>query len=206
MKAIGKLLMYAIAFICVAPWAGVEKFLRAIFKRDVLFAGQAELLSLVPGKTGSYFRNVYYYLTLEHCPLHCRFLLGSMFTHSQARVGERVYVGAHCLLGMVEIGDDTMLADHVYVLSGSAQHGIDDPTLPFQQQAGTFTRIAIGKNVWIGTNTVVMADVGEDCIIGAASNVTKSVPDGHVAAGNPARTIRKTFPESQESKSRPTPA
>lgn len=188
-----KLVLSGVAVVLVSPWALLERLLRAIAKRDVLFAGQAEFFSLFPGKTGSYLRNGYYFLTLEACPLECVFLVGTMFTHSQARVGHRVYIGAHCIVGMAEIGDDTMFADHVYVLSGSGQHGTEDPALPFQQQPGTFTRIRIGKNCWLGTNIVVMAHIGSDCLVGAGSVVTKEVPDGHVAAGNPARIIRKTF-------------
>lgn len=195
MKRTLKLLVSAVAILLVSPLALLELLLRALARRDVLFAAQAELLSLFPGKSGSYLRNAYYFLTLESCPLECCFLVGTMFTHSQARIGRRVYVGAHCILGMTDIGDDTMLADHVYILSGSAQHGTQDPTLPFQQQPGTFTTVRVGANSWIGTNVVVMANIGNDCLVGAGSVVTREVPSGHVAAGNPARIVRKTFPE-----------
>lgn len=193
MKRALKLVIYGVAVVLVSPWALLERLLRALAGRDVLFAGQAEFFSLFPGKLGSCLRNGYYFLTLESCPLECVFLIGTMFTHSQARVGRRVYIGANCIIGMTELGDDTMFADHVYVLSGSAQHGTQDPMLPFQQQPGTFTRIHIGQNCWVGTNVVVMADIGSDCLIGAGSVVTKAVPSGHVAAGNPARILRKTF-------------
>jgi acetyltransferase-like isoleucine patch superfamily enzyme len=85
-----------------------------------------------------------------------------------------------------------MLADHVYILSGGHQHSTVDPTLPFQDQPQTFTRVHIGRNTWIGTNTVVMADIGDNCVIGAGSVVTRPVPSNTVAVGNPARVIRST--------------
>lgn len=190
MKTVIKAIVHGIALLLVLPFALLEKAARALAGRDVFFAGQAEFFSLFPGKAGSYLRNAFYFLTLQRCPLHLRFLLGTMFTHSEAQLGERVYFGAHCIIGMAKIGDDTLLADHVYVLSGRHQHGTTDSAAPIQDQPQTFTQVTIGKNVWIGTNSVIMADVGDDCIIGAGSVVVRPIPSGSVAVGNPAKVIR----------------
>jgi virginiamycin A acetyltransferase len=186
----------AIALILVAPFAGLERLLRAIWKRDVLFTGQAEFLSLFPAKLGRYLRNAYYYYTLRKCPLDCCFMMGVTFTHSETEVGSRVYVGAYSILGMVNIGDDTMISDHVYVLSGRNQHGTSNPDVPFQEQPQTFSTVSIGVNSWIGANAVVMANVGRNCVIGAASVVARDIPDYSVALGAPARVIKSTRPES----------
>jgi len=53
--------------------------------------------------------------------------------------------------------------------------------------------IVIGDNVWIGHDSVVMpgVEIGSGSIVGARSVVTESVPDLAVAAGNPARVIRR---------------
>lgn len=52
--------------------------------------------------------------------------------------------------------------------------------------------ITIGNNVWIGGNVVVLPGVaiGDNTVIGAGSVVTKDVPDGVLALGNPCRVIR----------------
>lgn len=191
MRAAVKAVMKTIALLLTGPLALVERLARLLVGKDVLFAGQAELLSLVPGKTGSYLRNAYYWLTLKECSMDARFLLGAMFTHSEAEVGRRVYVGAHCILGMVRIGDDTLLADHVQVLSGKNQHSFDDPKIPIQQQPQKFEQVKIGKNVWVGTCAVIMADVGDDSVIGAGSIVTRPIPAGMIAVGSPAKVIRR---------------
>ena len=51
----------------------------------------------------------------------------------------------------------------------------------------------IGRNVWIGANTVIVPGVtiGENCVIGAGSVVTKDIPPNTVAVGNPCRVMRE---------------
>ena len=53
--------------------------------------------------------------------------------------------------------------------------------------------IAIGDNVWIASGTIVCGGVtiGNDVVIGAGSVVTRDIPSGVFAAGNPCRVIRK---------------
>jgi serine acetyltransferase len=60
--------------------------------------------------------------------------------------------------------------------------------------------IEVGNNVFIGSNVVILPNVqiGDNVVVGAGSVVTKSVPQGSVVAGNPARLIRTL--ESYEEK------
>lgn len=53
--------------------------------------------------------------------------------------------------------------------------------------------ITVGNNVWIGGNVSVLPGVtiGDNSIIGAESVVTKDIPSGVIAAGNPCKVIRK---------------
>lgn len=184
-----KRIFYTLALLCASPLVLGERLARWLCRRDVWFATHAQALSLLPGRTGYLVRNAYYHLTLRRCPLNCCFVFGMVFTHSEAEVGRGVYIGAHSMIGLATIGDGTMIADHVHVLSGKHQHGTD-PGLRFQDQPQVFTRILIGENSWLGTNTVVMAGIGKNCVIGAGSVVTKPIPDDSVAVGNPARVIR----------------
>lgn len=194
MKPLLKGVVLALGLIIVSPLAVAERIARRVMKRDVWLDAQGEALALFPGKLGSALRNAYYRLVLAQCPLDCRICFGTVISKSSARIGHRVYVGLRCLIGLATIGDDTMLADHVQLLSGAHQHGTFDRDKPFQQQPRSFTRVRIGRNTWIGSGAVVMADVGENCIIGAGSVVTRPIPDDSVAAGNPARVIRSTLP------------
>ena len=180
---------FTIAFVLVSPLISSEWFCRLFLRRSLLFKAQAQWLSLFPGMFGSCLRTAYYRFTLTRCPSSVTISFGSMFTHPEAELGEAVYIGSRCILGMVSIGDKTMLADAVYVLSGKRQHGTNSG-VSYQDQAGTFTQVAIGRNCWIGTNTVIMANVGDDSIVGAGSVVTKDLPANSRAVGNPARDMR----------------
>lgn len=195
-RTAAKKILCGIAIACVAPLGLCELALRGLTGRDVFFEFQGELLSLVPGKIGSYVRNAYYWMTLDRCPLSCRFLFGSVFTHSDVTVGNHVYVGSFSQVGRASLGDNVLIADHVHVLSGKHQHGFEDPSIPIQQQKRIFSTVQIGSNSWLGANCVVMANVGKNCVIGAGSVVTRPVVDNSVAAGNPARILRQTYPQS----------
>ncbi len=213
MKAVVKSVCYALALLLVFPWALGEILVRKAMGRDVWFVTHAEFLSLLPGKMGYFVRNAYYHLTLRRCPLSCCFHFGTIFTHSEAEVGERVCTGFHCIIGMVTIGDDTMFAQGVQVLSGKFQHGISDTNVAFQEQPGVLTRIHIGRNCWVGTNAIIMADVGKNSVVAAGTIVTRAVPDDKMAMGNPARIMSKELsaaakgspPESSADEEKVTP-
>jgi virginiamycin A acetyltransferase len=180
----------ASAFLPILPIALSELFLRKVLGRDTWFVAQAQLISLIPGKFGSYVRNAYYHMTLQACPLDCYFSFGMVFTHSRASAGHGLYIGSHSMIGMASIGDSVMISDHVHVLSGAHQHGMNDPHMPYQDQPQSFVTVRIGNNVWIGANSVIMKDIGDSAVIGAGSVVTKNIPAQCIAAGVPARLIK----------------
>ena len=193
------------ALIFVAPLAASEFIARRIAGRDVWLDMQTELLSLLPGKSGILVRNAYYRLVLRKCSLDCCISFGTIISKSSTEIGRGVYLGGRCLIGLASIGEDTMLADHVHVLSGRHQHGTAAQSVRFQDQAQAFTRVQIGRNTWIGSNAVIMADIGENCIIGAGSVVTKPITANCVAVGNPARVIRPTYPTGEPRSAEPPP-
>jgi acetyltransferase-like isoleucine patch superfamily enzyme len=100
-----------------------------------------------------------------------------------------VMVAAHEL---VEIGDHCMFANGCFV--SDASHRFDDPDTPVPWQGFTSkgpTRI--GDNVWCGANVVITSGVtvGERCVIGANSVVNQDLEPFTIAAGAPARPLKK---------------
>jgi phosphonate metabolism protein (transferase hexapeptide repeat family) len=59
------------------------------------------------------------------------------------------------------------------------------------------TPVTIGHDVWIGHGAIVLAgrSIGTGAVVAGGAVVTKEVPDYTIVAGNPARIIRRRFPE-----------
>jgi virginiamycin A acetyltransferase len=99
-----------------------------------------------------------------------------------------------CVIGDVTLEDDVIVASHVSIANGPAQHGIERLDIPIREQPGEWPRITIGRDAWIGERAVVLTDLGQHCVIGAGAVVTKSVPDYAIAVGVPARVVSSRLP------------
>ena len=189
MKELAKGMVRVMARIAVLPAYARYRLSSRLLDPDRAFHGASQRVSLVSGTFGDYLRREFYRLTLESCSDDCCISFGTIVSKRGARIGRRVYVGTHCNLGLVTLGDDVLLASNVDVLSGAAQHRFDDPDVPVREQGGTFSRVTIGADTWIGNRSVVMADVGERCVVGAGSVVTKPIEANSIAVGMPARVV-----------------
>jgi acetyltransferase-like isoleucine patch superfamily enzyme len=119
---------------------------------------------------------------------------------ARVRIGAGTFLNMGVMLAaqeLVEIGEHCMLANGCFV--SDASHRFDDPEKPitwqgFQSKGPT----RIGDNCWLGANVVVTSGVtiGERCVIGANSVVTSDVPSFSIAAGAPAKVIRRVEYES----------
>lgn len=160
--------------------------------------GSSQTLSLVPGLAGDYLRRAFLQRALAHCAPTATIQFGTLFSQVGTRIGDNAYIGPRCHVGLAHIGKDVLLAAGVHVPSGGATHGVDDLERPIREQPGSRAVVTIGDGTWIGSASVVMADVGRHCVIGAGSIVTRPIPDYSVAAGVPARVIRSRRPVPRE--------
>lgn len=190
LRRTAKSLMYGIGFVVTAPLWLPEKIARRLYGEDVWLSAQSQVLCLLPGKTGVLLRNAYYSMILTSCPLHVCIQFGCLPAYSDISIGKEVYIGLHCKLGLVDIGDGAIISDDVHILSGARQHSAAGFTQDFHMQPVHRDRISIGRNCWVGAHAVVMANVGDNCIIGAGAVVTQAIPANSIAVGIPARVIR----------------
>jgi acetyltransferase-like isoleucine patch superfamily enzyme len=105
------------------------------------------------------------------------------------RIARGVYIGSFCTLGTVSIGEGVMIGSNVDILSSRHQHRREGGRL-LGGEHGSFVGVTIGANTWIGNSAVLMANVGRDCTVGAATVVVRDVADGLTVVGNPAREVR----------------
>lgn len=98
----------------------------------------------------------------------------------------------------VTIGDNVFIGPNVSIVTPIHPYLPEERNL-FQKDDGSFTDLEYGKpitihdNCWIASNVTVCGGVtiGEGCIIGAGSVVTKDIPPYSLACGNPCKVIRK---------------
>jgi maltose O-acetyltransferase len=109
---------------------------------------------------------------------------------SNILLGERVFFNFNCVVldvCLVRIGDDTLLGPAAQI--DTATHPMN-AELRRQQEFGK--PVEIGSDVWGGGGAIICpgVKVGSKSVIGAGSVVTRGIPDGVFAAGNPCRVIR----------------
>ncbi len=127
----------------------------------------------------------------------CRFDLDgkkqTLFIGDNCEFGDMTHIVA---LDKVEIGNNVLIASKVFISDTS--HGVykgeeqDSPdTLP-NKRLLVNSPVKIGNNVWIGENVVILSGVtiGDRCIIGANSVISKDVGENSIVVGNN-RVIKK---------------
>lgn len=189
MKELVKATARGLATIAVLPNL-VSFYVRAaIMGPDRALEGSSQVLSLAPGVLGQYLRRAFLARVLAGCAPTATIEFGVVFSQAGARLDDHAYVGPGSHLGLVHLETNVMIAAGVHIPSGRHTHG-SDPSTPMREQQGSRTLVRIGAGSWIGSNAVVLADVGRDTIVGAGAVVTTAIPDRVVAAGVPARVLR----------------
>lgn len=118
-------------------------------------------------------------------PFHCDYGMN-------VSIGDDFYANYDCIfldVNHIKIGDRVMFGPRTSLLT--AGHPIDKDVRNAGLEYGL--PITIGDDVWFGGSVTVNPGVtiGSDVVIGSGSMVTKDIPDGVIAAGNPCKVIRK---------------
>jgi maltose O-acetyltransferase len=119
----------------------------------------------------------------------------------QTFVGARTFANYGLIsldVATVTIGDDVQIGPNVQLLT--ALHPVEPG--PRRDKWEAARPITIGHNVWLGGGALILPGVtiGDDTVVGAGAVVTRDLPPGVVAVGNPARIIRKlTSPSAPSS-------
>jgi acetyltransferase-like isoleucine patch superfamily enzyme len=132
--------------------------------------------------------------------MHCK---GNPRIHSTAslRCGYNIYLGKNSRISphacvwasensKIVFGDNVMMGPGVKIFSSN--YTTTDTEVPMIFQPFIEKDIIIGNDVWLGSNSIVVAGVkiGDGTIIGAGSVVTKDIPEYTIAAGIPAKPVK----------------
>ena len=111
--------------------------------------------------------------------------------------GKHVHFGKHVYANFnltlvddthIYVGDHTMIAPNVTIATAAHPLSAEEREKGMQYNLP----VKIGKRCWIGAGAIILpgVTVGDDTVIGAGSVVTKDIPSGVVAVGNPCRVIK----------------
>ena len=195
MKTFSKLLLN----FCIYYAKGINRIKTYFFKKNLKFAG----------------KNLHFYFPYNHiqgleyisignnCYINKNFFLAAIDRHWEDRfspeikIGDNFYMQFNCQISAINkiiIGDNVIVGPRVIITDHS--HGnITKEELnihPVKRKLISKGPVIIGNNVWISAGVAILPNVtiGDNCIIGANSVVTKSFEKNSVIAGNPARLIR----------------
>ena len=123
----------------------------------------------------------------EHCEIHDYAMIDS--------IGGKVRMGNHCSLnpfaiiyghGGTTIGNSVRIAAHTVIIP--ANHSFRS-TARLHESGVTSVGISIGNDVWLGSGARILDGViiGNRSVVGAGAVVTRSIPEGCIATGVPAR-------------------
>ncbi len=168
-----------------------------IGNRDSAFQSFSQALSLIPGKLGIYTRAAFYRLACPDTSDEISIGFLSILSHSDTTIRRGVYIGPQCNVGKCTIGENTLLGSGVHILSGKNQHNFNEYDKPIQDQGGSFEKITVGEDCWVGNSAVVMTHLPNHCIVAAGSvYVTEVKAPWTIVGGNPARVIKTRHAEA----------
>jgi len=182
----------------------IKEFIKILIKHGKRFSLSREikkfiygLADMIPTIAGNYLRwKVAKFFMKERMGKNVHIRRHANFSFDNISIGDNVLIGAYRFLysykgGEITIGSDTMIGDRVKIYT--MNHKFENKNIPIRLQGGYYAPIKIGKDVWIGADSIILLGVtiGDGAVIGAGSVVCKDIPLYTLAAGNPVRIIRK---------------
>ncbi len=131
-------------------------------------------------------------MILRECGTNVNIEKGAHFSQDVS-LGNNSGIGINAEIAPnVTIGNDVMMGPECMIYT--TNHGMERTDIPMWKQKSSASQpVVIGNDVWIGSRVIILPGVhiGDGCVIGAGSVVTKSFEPYSVIAGNPAKLIRK---------------
>ncbi|MBQ7736127.1 MAG: acyltransferase [Bacteroidales bacterium] len=140
----------------------------------------------------------------DYTTIHGFSILGCWVKYGEQEFPEAsITIGDHCSIGehnqitacnKITIGNGLLTGRYV-IISDNAHGGLSEEAsiAPLRRKLKSKGEVVIGNNVWLGDKVSVLAGVhiGNNVIVAANAVVTKDIPDNCIAAGVPARVVKR---------------
>ncbi len=106
------------------------------------------------------------------------------------KLGRNVFINSGCCFqdqGGIELGDGCMIGHQVVIAT------LNHDLMPERRASMIPAKVTLGRNVWVGAHATILPGVtiGDNSVVAAGAVVTKDVPANCVAAGVPARVVKR---------------
>ena len=106
------------------------------------------------------------------------------------KLGRNVFLNSGCCFqdqGGIELGDGCMIGHQVVIAT------LNHDLMPERRASMIPAKVTLGRNVWVGAHATILPGVtiGDNSVVAAGAVVTKDVPANCVAAGVPARVVKR---------------
>tara|TARA_B100000768_G_C11146989_1_gene318610 strand:+ start:124 stop:624 length:501 start_codon:yes stop_codon:yes gene_type:complete len=162
--------------------------------RNELIFWYLHILKSIPGQIGCIIRNgLIPYKNGQNVRISENVQIDSP---SKLSIGDNVHINRGCILnagGNIKIGDYCGIGPNVVIYSQNHNYWGDITKLTdFKKNGYKIKEVIIGKNVWIGANSIILpgVNIGDNSIIAAGSVVTKNIKANLLVGGNPAYTLK----------------
>lgn len=195
MRATLKRALNALALVITLPAAITCWAQEALLPGSSMFTFWVHVVAPLPGVPGLFVRRAFYRWLLPDCAENVVIDFGAILNR-RAEIASGAHVGSYALIGWARIGENALIGSRASIPSGGGQHVLLPEGAWSAADSSLLTKVVIGANTWIGEGAIVMADVGQQCMVAAGSVVASALPDGVMVAGNPARFVRRVVAQA----------
>lgn len=117
-------------------------------------------------------------------------------------IGDNTNISLNCMVhseSSVKLGSNILIAAYCYIIGGG-MHDTERVDVPIIQQGSTSKGITLGDNLWLGAGVKVLdgSVIERDCVIAAGAIVNRTIPEFSIAAGVPARVVKRRISASTQ--------
>lgn len=122
---------------------------------------------------------------------------GYILNPEEISLGENIFIGRSFYISAnkLSFGSDIMIGPNLLIECSNHRYDTLGKSMFSYATEKSSKGITIEDDVWLGGNVTILdgVTIGEGCVVGASSNITKSLPPYTICVGNPCKPLKKRF-------------